>query len=194
MTPALPALTATPASGTRQAVAALQQLPTVPGLDALPNLVVVLAFVLLVGGIVGSVAPVVPSGLLSLFGVLTYWFATGFRDPGFLVLTGLVFVSVVAMAAEWLSGAVSAKAGGASTKTTLLATLVGFLGLVLVGPAGFILGTAGTVFGLTYAENEDVEASARAAGVTILGMVTSSLVQLLLTAGVFVVMVLVLVF
>ena len=190
---ALPALTTLAASPALAGATVLQQLPALPevGLSAV---LVVLAFVLLGGGVVGSVAPMIPSGLLSLAGVLIYWVASGFGDPDLLVLSGLVLVSVVAMAAEWLSGAVSAKAGGASTKTTVAATLVGFLGLLVVGPVGFILGTALTVFGLTYWENEDAEASARAAGVTILGMLTSSLAQLLLTAGVLVVMVFVLVF
>ena len=193
MISALPALTTLVASPALTGATVLQQLPALPevGLSAV---LVVLAFVLLGGGVVGSVAPMIPSGLLSLAGVLIYWVASGFGDPDLLVLSGLVLVSVVAMAAEWLSGAVSAKAGGASTKTTVAATLVGFLGLLVVGPVGFILGTALTVFGLTYWENEDAEASARAAGVTILGMLTSSLAQLLLTAGVLVVMVFVLVF
>ena len=193
MISALPALTTLAASPALTGATVLQQLPALPevGLSAV---LVVLAFVLLGGGVVGSVAPMIPSGLLSLAGVLIYWVASGFGDPDLLVLSGLVLVSVVAMAAEWLSGAVSAKAGGASTKTTVAATLVGFLGLLVVGPVGFILGTALTVFGLTYWENEDAEASARAAGVTILGMLTSSLAQLLLTVGVLVVMVFVLVF
>ena len=193
MISALPALTTLVASPALTGATVLQQLPALPevGLSAV---LVVLAFVLLGGGVVGSVAPMIPSGLLSLAGVLIYWVASGFGDPDLLVLSGLVLVSVVAMAAEWLSGAVSAKAGGASTKTTVAATLVGFLGLLVVGPVGFILGTALTVFGLTYWENEDAEASARAAGVTILGMLTSSLAQLLLTVGVLVVMVFVLVF
>ena len=190
---ALPALTTLAASPALTGATVLQQLPALPEVR-LSAVLVVLAFVLLGGGVIGSVAPVIPSGLLSLAGVLIYWVASGFGDPDLLVLSGLVLVSVVAMAAEWLSGAVSAKAGGASTKTTVAATLVGFLGLLVVGPVGFILGTALTVFGLTYWENEDAEASARAAGVTILGMLTSSLAQLLLTVGVLVVMVFVLVF
>jgi len=179
---------------TADAAVALQTLPTLPGPDALPNLVVVLAFVLLVGGVVGSVAPVIPSGLLSLLGVLTYWFATGFSEPGLLLLSGLVLVSLVALAAEWLSGAISAKAGGASTKTTVVATVVGLLGMLVVGPIGFLAGTAGTVFVLTYVEREDAEESLRTAGITLLGMLTSTLLQLVLTVGVLVVMVGVLVF
>jgi len=154
-------------------------------------LVTVLAFVLLVGGVVGSVVPIVPSGLLSLLGVGLYWAASGYEEPGLVVLSGLVLVALVAMATEWFSGAISAKAGGASTKTTVAATVVGFLGLVVVGPIGFLVGTAAVVFGLTYVENGDAEASLRAAGVTLLGMLTSNVLQVLLTAGVLVVMVLV---
>jgi uncharacterized protein YqgC (DUF456 family) len=185
---------ALPVEFVAQSLTALQLLPSIPSLDALPNLLVVLAFVLLVGGVVGSVAPVIPSGLLSFAGVLTYWVANDFGDPGLVLLSGLVLVALLAMAAEWLAGAVSAKAGGASTRTTIAATLVGFVGLLVVGPVGFILGTALTVFGLTYVENEDAEASARAAGITLVGMLTSTLVQLLLTVGILVVMVGVLVF
>lgn len=159
-------------------------------IDTLPAApLVVLAFLLLVGGVVGSVAPVLPSGLLSLAGVYVYWVASGYTEPGWLLLTGLTLVGLVAMAAEWLSGAVSAKAGGASTKTTVIATVAGLVGLVAFGPIGFLLGTAGTVFALTYDEGDDVEASLRAAGVTLLGMLTSSVLQLVLTGGVLLVMV-----
>lgn len=160
----------------------------IQALPALPvDVLVVVAFVLLAGGVVGSVAPIVPSGLLSLLGLYTYWFASGYEEPGLLLLSGLTLVALVAMVAEWLSGAISAKAGGASVKTTVAATLVGLVGLV-IGPWGFLLGTAGTVFALTFRENGDVEQSARAAGVTLLGMLTSSVLQLLLTAGVLVAM------
>lgn len=157
------------------------------GLLAVP--LVVLAFALLAGSVVGSVVPIVPSGLLSLVGVYTYWFATGFGEPGLLVLSGLTLVALLAMAIEWLSGAISAKAGGASMRTTVVATVAGFVGLVVVGPLGFLLGTAGVVFVLTYVENGDPRESLRAAGVTLAGMLTSNVAQVLLTGGVLVVMV-----
>lgn len=163
----------------------IQALPALP-VDPL----VAVAFALLVGGVAGSVVPVLPSGLLSLSGVLLYWFASGYSEPGLLVLSGLLFVAAIATVIEWLSGAISAKAGGASTRTTVIATLVGLVGLT-VGPVGFLAGTAGTVFVLTYLEIGDAQESVRAAGVTLLGMLTSSVLQLLLTGGVLVAMVLV---
>ena len=166
----------------------------VPGQVGLPvpvDPLVIVAFVLLVGGVVGSLVPVVPSGLLSLLGVYAYWFSTGYDEPGLFLLSGLTLVALVAMAVEWLSGAISAKVGGASTRTTVLATVVGFLGLLVWGPVGFLLGTAGVVFLLTLVEDGDARGSLRAAGVTLLGMLTSNVLQALLTGGVLVVVALV---
>ena len=54
--------------------------------------------------------------------------------------------------------------------------------------------TAGTVFVFTYVECEDAEESLRAAGITLVGMLTSTVLQLVLTVGVLLVMVGVLVF
>lgn len=150
---------------------------------------VLLAFVLLAGGVVGSVVPVLPGGLLSLAGIYCYWWASGFSEPGLLLLSGLTFAALVVVAVSWLAGAVSAKAGGASTRTTVLATVAGLAGLLLAGPVGFLAGTAGTVFALEYADSGDAVTSARAAKVTLLGVLTSSLVELLMTAGILVVMV-----
>ena len=152
------------------------------------ELLVAVAFVLLVGGVVGSVAPVVPSGLLSLSGVYVYWWASGFAEPGLVLLSGLTLVALTATLVDWFSGAISAKAGGASTRTTVIATVAGLVGMVAAGPMGFLLATGGTVFGMELAENGDIEESARAAGVTLLGMLTSNVLQLLLTGGVLVVM------
>lgn len=165
--------------------------PLQAGLPVPVDPLVVVAFVLLVGGVVGSLVPVVPSGLLSLLGVYAYWFSTGYDEPGLFLLSGLTLVALVAMVVEWLSGAISAKVGGASTRTTVLATVVGFLGLLVWGPVGFLLGTAGIVFLLTLVENGDARESLRTAGVTLLGMLTSNVLQALLTGGVLVVMVLV---
>ena len=160
-----------------------------PAVDALPaDVLVIVAFVLLLAGVVGSVAPVVPGGVLSLAGVLVYWWASGFSEPNLFILSGILFVALLAVAVDWLSGAVSAKAGGASTRTVVVATLVGLVGLTF-GPVGFLVGTAGTVFLLELNEGNEFEESARAAGVTLVGMVTSSVMQVLLTAGVLVAMV-----
>lgn len=151
-------------------------------------LVLLAAVALLVGGVVGSVTPVVPGGILSLAGVLLYWWHTDYSEPGLVLLTALVLVAVTATAVDWLAGVVSAKASGASTGTALLAGAVGFVLLFLTGPLGMLLGVVGTVFGVEYYRHRDARRGIRAALITAVGLLGSSVAQVLLTGTVLVAM------
>lgn len=148
---------------------------------------VVLAFALLVGGVVGSLVPQVPGALLSLLGVGTYWYATG--EPGTFVLAGLVFVAVLTWVVDFAGGAVSARVGGASNWTALLAGLVGLVLFFATGPLGMIVGVAATVFGAEFYRQQDARKGAKAALVTTLGMLASGVVQALLTGSILLAMV-----
>jgi uncharacterized protein YqgC (DUF456 family) len=155
----------------------------------IPDLVVVvLAVALLVGGVVGSVTPFLPGGLLSVAGVLLYWWHTGYTDPNVLVVVGLVLVGLTATVVDWLAGVVSAKAGGASTTTAVLAGVAGLVGLVALGPLGMLVATVGTVFVVEYRKHGDTRAGARTALVTTIGLLGSNVVQALLTGGILVAM------
>jgi uncharacterized protein YqgC (DUF456 family) len=155
------------------------------------DLVVALALGLCLLAVVGSFLPLVPSGALSVAGVLLYWWNAGYADPGPLVLAGLVGLGLLALVVDWFAGAVSASAGGASTTTAVAAAVVALPLTLVAGPLGLLLGVAGTVFVLTYLENRDPEESARIAAYTTVGMLASSVAQALLTGLVFVGMVLV---
>lgn len=157
------------------------------GLDGL----VVLALALCLLGVVGSLLPLVPGAALSTAGVLLYWWHSGYADPGPLVLAGLLGLALLALVLDWFGGAVSASAGGASTTTTIAAAVVALPLTLVAGPVGLLLGVAGTVFALTYRENADIEASARVAVYTTVGMLASAVAQALLTGLVLLGMVLV---
>ncbi len=148
----------------------------------LPPVPVLVAFVLLGAAMVGSVVPLVPSGLLSLAGLGLYRFATG--DPGVLVLALLAVLALAALAVDWFGGAIAANAGGAATRTTAIAAVVGLL-LIPLGPLGVIVGIAGTVFALEYRTHTDERRGARAALYATAGVLASAVVQLLLTGAVF---------
>ncbi|WP_232685885.1 DUF456 domain-containing protein [Halobacterium zhouii] len=141
---------------------------------------VLVAFALLVLGVVGAVLPLLPSGLFSLAGVAVYWWHTG--DPGTLLFALLVGLSLVAVAVDWLAGFVGAKAGGVDTKVAVVAGAVGFLLMLLTGPVGLLAGVAGTVFAFEFRESGDAEASARHAAYATVGVVASAAMQVLLTA------------
>jgi hypothetical protein len=145
------------------------------------TLPVLLALLLLSAGVVASVLPAVPAGLLSLAGVYGYWVLTGFADPGLLLLLSFTAVGVTAVGVEQFAPVVSATAGGASLRTSALSGVVGLVLFAVTGPVGILLGVVGTVFTLEYHETGDPEASAAAATTTILGMLASAGVLLLLT-------------
>jgi hypothetical protein len=158
------------------------------------DLLTVAAVVLLVAGVVGSVVPAMPGPLLSVVGVVLYWWRSGYAEPHLLVLLGLVLTGVMAVLVDWLGGAVSARVGGASTAAMAAAAVAGFVLALVSGPVGLVLGIAGTVFVIEYYRDGDAEASVRTAGYATVGILASAVVQALLTGGMLVVMVVVIVF
>lgn len=145
------------------------------------ELLTLVAFALLVLGVVGSVVPGLPGPLASVAGVLVYWYGSGFADPSALVLAVLVLVGVGAAAVDLVGGAVAARSGGASTLTTVAATVVGLVLALVTGPVGLVVGVAGTVFAVEFARSDDADASARAALYATVGVLASAAVQVLVT-------------
>jgi uncharacterized protein YqgC (DUF456 family) len=145
------------------------------------ELVTVAALALVVLGVVGSVAPLLPGALLSLAGVYLYWWGTGFAEPSAVVLAAFTVVAVAAAAADYFGGALAAGAGGASTRTMLAAGVVGAALFFVTGPVGVLVGVAGTVFAVEFHRNRDARQGARAAAYATLGMLGSVVVQLLVT-------------
>jgi uncharacterized protein YqgC (DUF456 family) len=119
--------------------------------------------------------------LLSVAGVLVYWYSTGYSRPGTLLLVALVGVGLVAVAVDLLAGALSAKAGGASTRTAVVAGVVGLALTFVAGPIGLLVGIAATVFLIEYRRTGDPAASLRTVGYTTVGVLGSALVQVLIT-------------
>lgn len=149
--------------------------------------VTALAVVLVGAGVVGSVAPGIPSGLSALAGVwLYYLFASGDPAFGLLTLAGFTLLAVLAAIAEYFAGMLASKAGGASTRTALVAGVVGLVLLFVVGPIGVLLGVVGTVFIAELYDGRSAEEAARAAGWTVAGMLGSAIGQLLLTVPILV--------
>ena len=150
------------------------------------EVVTIAAVISVVLGVLGSVLPMLPGAPLSLAGVYLYWWASGYADPGLLVLVGLTALGLLAIVAEYAGGAVSATFGGAARSTVLVATVVGIIALFLSGPLGLVVGVAGTVFCAEFYRHRDPQQGARAAGYAVIGVLASSVVQVLLTVTILV--------
>ncbi len=142
------------------------------------DVVLSVAILLLVLGIVLSVIPGLPGAVFTLGGLLFYWWQTG--EPGAIAFVVLVLIAVTAIVIDYLAGAASARAGGASLTTTLVAGVAGFVLIFVLGPLGFLLGTGGVVFVVEFASNRDVRESARAAFYTTVGIAVSTVFRVLL--------------
>ncbi|MFB6171158.1 MAG: DUF456 domain-containing protein [Haloarculaceae archaeon] len=143
----------------------------------------VAALALLALGVLGSAVPLLPGPLLSLAGVLGYWWATGYAAPGPLALAVLLVLGTLALALDYLGGAVAARASGAPTATSLVAGVVGLLLLAVLGPLGMLVGVVGAVFLLELHRHGDAGAGVRTALATAVGTTASAAVQVLLTAA-----------
>lgn len=162
-------------------------------MTALPAIdpVTVVAFALLLAGVAGALVPALPGAPLSMAGVLVYWWGSGFTEPGTLLLVVLLATGALAVLSDWLGGLVAARVGGASTPSAVAGGLVGLLLLFGVGPVGMLVGATTTVFVVEYARQRDARSGAAAAGAYLVGFFGSALVQVLLTAGILVAMVVV---
>jgi uncharacterized protein YqgC (DUF456 family) len=142
-----------------------------------------IAVALMILGVVGSITPMVPGALLSIAGILVYYWSTGYTRPGIIYLIGFILVGLIAVLTDYFAGSIAAKAGGASTKTSIIAGVVGFLMFFVAGPIGILVGVAGTVFLREFLISGDKEESMKAAGYSTLGVLGSTVVQLLITVS-----------
>lgn len=150
---------------------------------------VLVAFALLGLGVVGTVVPFVPGGLLSLGGVLTYWHASGYQRPGTLLVLALAGTATLALVVDYFGGAIGAKTGGASIQHAVLASIVGVVGLVVGGPLGLLVGVVGATYALEARKRGHGEETVRVAVAAGIGVLASAVVQVVLTGTVLVAMV-----
>ncbi|WP_336327440.1 DUF456 domain-containing protein [Halovenus sp. HT40] len=147
-----------------------------------------LAFGLLVVGIVGSIIPNVPGVLLSLAGVYLYWWNTGFAEPSTALIVVITVLALLVIVGGFFKEVIAARFGGASTLSATAAGLVGFVVFFVTGPVGMLLAAAITVFVLEYRRQRDAKASATAATAVVLATIGSTIVELLVTVMLLVVM------
>lgn len=153
------------------------------------TLVTVLAFALLVGGVVGSLLPKVPGAVLSLAGVFLYWWGSGFTEPDTVTLALLAAVCLLVLVGRVFETVIVARVGGVSTVTATVGGFVGVLGFTLLGTTGLVLGTVTTVFVLELVRRRgDAKRSLVAALAVVFGTFASKLVRVLLTGLVLAVM------
>lgn len=146
------------------------------------NIWLILCLLLLILGFIGSFTPALPGSLLSGLGVVIYWWSTGYQQPGTLFVGIAVFLSILGLLLDWFSGAITARIGGASDKTSLMAGIAGIIGFVFLGgPVGVLIAVAGTVFLREYLVSGDMSKAKKAGIYSAIGFLSSMFMQALIT-------------
>jgi uncharacterized protein len=144
-----------------------------------PTLYYLLAAVLVIAGLAGTVLPVIPGGLLIFAGLFLAAWADGFVHVG---TVGLVIIGVLAaltFVVDFLASLLGAKRAGASPHALIGATLGGIVGLFL-GIPGIILGPfAGAVAGELLARRDLLQAGKVGLG-TWLGLVAAAVLKVVI--------------
>lgn len=156
-------------------------------------IVEILVLVILIVGIIASVTPI-PGGLVSLVGVLLYWWSTGYSEPSLLVFSFLVIICILTVFVDFFSGFVSAKVGGASNRSIAFSAIFGLVGLLSLGPIGMISFLSISIFALEYYRTRNSRESLKASIYSLIGIFSSAIIQALLTFSVLLSMILVIIF
>lgn len=139
-----------------------------------------LILLLLIGGVIGSLLPLIPGALLSLLATVVYVTAT--PNPSIIYIIFSLTIAAFALTADWLAGSIAAKYGGASNKTSLMAGIAGLIGFIFFGgPLGMTVLIAATVYIREYLIHGNQEISEKGALYATLGVLGSALIQTFLT-------------
>jgi len=145
-----------------------------------PLLLKILAAVLVLIGLAGTLLPILPGVPLIFMGLLVAAWADNFQHVGAVTLTILGVLTALAIAADFLASALGAKKLGASPKAVVGATLGAIVGMFF-GLPGLVLGPfVGAVVGELSAKRELLQAGKSGLG-TWLGLLLASVAKLTLS-------------
>jgi len=146
----------------------------------MPDAVTLLALGLLVGAVLSTVVPGVPSGAVALLAVyIEFLFGTG-DGMALWLLFSFTVVGLLAIVVDLFGGAITARAKGAGQRTTFLAAAVGLVLFFVAGPVGVLIGMFGTVLLLELYDGRPFEEAGSNAVWATAGMLASGAAVFLL--------------
>ncbi len=143
-------------------------------------LFIIFSFLLVLGGALGIILPLIPGMPMAWIGMLAFAYATNFTAITWKVLLIFLGFVLLSLAMDVIAPMVGAKRYNAS-RSGIIGSFFGLiLGIMLLGPIGIIIGPfAGTFLGELYEGRESEEALQSAKG-TAIGFFAGSAVKLVL--------------
>lgn len=149
-----------------------------------------LALTIMLIGMVGAVAPLVPGPPIVWLGALYYAWRTGFQEVGIITLIVLGLLAVIGGTSDWWLSYLGARRAGASGWATLASIVGGIVGLVMFSVPGLIVGSLVGVLLIEYLRHRDWRRVLRAGSGFVMGWLLSTVVEVvtcLVMIGIFLV-------
>jgi hypothetical protein len=146
--------------------------------EPLNTIVLVLAFLLMHVGLIGTVVPVIPGTLLIFLTALGYALLEGFHTIGWPTLLVLGVLAALATTADVWATSVGARIGGASGWSVVAGLLGGLVGFVLFTLPGAIVGALLGVLITEIIRLGELRKALKAGTGWLVGWVLATLVQL----------------
>jgi len=139
---------------------------------------IILAVILFLVGIAGTVLPVLPGAPLIWLGMLIYGLMTDFNNLPWTFFLGQGFAVGLIFFVDYFAGAWGANRYGGSKEAVWGSIIGGLLGLILMGPFGIIFGPfIGAVAGELYRKNS-LEKAFRVGVGTVIGFLGGFVLKL----------------
>ncbi|HSC81099.1 MAG TPA: DUF456 domain-containing protein [Chitinolyticbacter sp.] len=136
----------------------------------------VIAALLVLGGLIGTLLPMLPGTPLMFGGMLLASWANGFVRVGWITLTILAVLVLISVVLDYVAGALGAKKYGAS-KEALWGSIIGSVVGVFGGVIGLLLGPfVGAALGEYYARR-DLERAGQVGFATWLGLILGAIAK-----------------
>ncbi|HBY95644.1 MAG: DUF456 domain-containing protein [Ardenticatenaceae bacterium] len=136
-----------------------------------------LAGLLAVGGLLGTVLPLLPGTPLIFLAALAYDSGHEWQIFGPLWLGILLALMLLGMSADWAFGSLGARRGGASWLALVVGFLAGFVGLLVFSLPGMLVGSIGGVVVIELVRRRHAGQAVRAGSGWLIGWFLSAVVE-----------------
>jgi uncharacterized protein len=144
----------------------------------LNTVALLLAVILFILGMVGTILPLLPGVILIYTGMVLYGILTGFAglDTMFFILQGMAVVLVFSL--DYLATAAGTRRYGGSSHAAWGAALGTLLGLLLLGPFGIIIGPFLGAVTVEIIRGKNTEQAVKIGFGTLIGLVGGTVLKL----------------
>lgn len=104
------------------------------------TIALIIAILMFIIGIIGTILPALPGVLLIFAGMLVYGFMTGFAGLSIWFFVMQLLVMAVIFIVDFIASSVSTKKYGGSRQAAFGAAVGTILGIIVFGPLGIIIG------------------------------------------------------